>query len=147
MSFCAPEQMKHVLPIIGLLGVLTAEAASLECIKEDNNTILIKMELPHPKEALVQRPDGDTVFLQVEGSLAHKQIANFENLEEWTITLSTLGTVYRDGEAIAEPIISGSGRYHLYIADNVETERENTLFIECYFEITASIKTKDIQLN
>lgn len=40
-----------------------------------------------------------------------------------------------DGQAIVDPIIQGNGRYHLYIAENLETEPENTYFIECYFII------------
>ena len=105
------------------------------CIARDNNAVIVKMTSPHPKQALVQRPDGTTVWLQAYDELAHEQIENFESLEEWTITSTTPGTVYVDGEPVAEPVIRGSGRYNLYIADNTETEPENTYFIECYFEI------------
>ena len=65
----------------------------------------------------------------------HKQIANFGNLENWVITPESMGTVWVNGRATAQPIINGKGEYHLYIAENTETEPENTYFIECYFFI------------
>ena len=113
----------------------TTEAEPIACITKNDNTVVVKMTLPHPKEALVQRPSGKTVWLQADDKLAHEQIENFEFLEKWTITSTTVGTVFTDGIPKEEPIIKEKGRYHLYIADNTETERENTYFIECYFEI------------
>lgn len=129
--------MKTRLFVLVLLFVSSSplEAAPLVCIVKDDNTVVVEMKSPHPKQALVQRPDGTTVWLQAYDELAHEQIENFESLEEWTITSTTPGTVYVDGEPVAEPVIRGSGRYNLYIADNTETEPENTYFIECYFEI------------
>jgi len=94
------------------------------------------MAIPHPKEALIQRPSGETVWLQHDDILAHQQITNFENLQEWKIDANTIGTVYKNGKPFIEPVFDGKGIYNLYIAENTETERENTYFIECYLEIT-----------
>ena len=121
--------------ILFIVASSTSEAEPIVCITKDNNTVVVTMTVPHPKEALVQRPTGETVWLQADDELAHKQIENFESLEKWTITSTTLGTVFIDGIPKTEPIIKEKGRYHLYIADNTETERDNTYFIECYFEI------------
>ncbi len=93
------------------------------------------MIAPHPEHALVHRPNGETVWLQTSPAYIHKQIENFGALETWVITPETKGTVWIDGKPVVQPIIQGNGRYHLYIADNPETEPENTYFIECYFVI------------
>jgi hypothetical protein len=94
------------------------------------------MDVPHPKEALVRRPSGETVWLQLnDGSLAHQQIPDFENLQDWEINLHTVGTIYRDGKPGIEKVIDGKGIYNLYIAENTETEMENTYYIECNYEI------------
>ena len=111
-------------------------AAPIECDEQENNAVIVRMEIPHPKEALIYRPSGETVWLQIEGALAHQQIANFEYLREWKINLSTVGTVYKEGKPYVERIIDSKGIYHLYVAKNIETEPEDTYFIECYFEIT-----------
>lgn len=44
-----------------------------------------------------------------------------------------------------EPILTGAGKYHLYIAENTETERNNTYFIECYFDIGEETHNKRMQ--
>ena len=71
-------------------------AAPIECVVEDNSSVVVRMNAPHPKEVLLYRPDGDIVWLQNNDSLAHEQIANFERLKEWKIDASTVGTVYND---------------------------------------------------
>jgi len=128
--------MKHLVPLACILFSFSIGAAPIECVKQGNNSIIVKMEIPHPKEALIHRPSGETVWLQYEDTHTHQQIANFENLQEWKIDSNTAGTVYKQGQPFIEPALDGKGVYHLYIAENTETERENTYFIECYFEIT-----------
>jgi hypothetical protein len=85
------------------------------------------MQVPHPENALIYRPDGKTVWLQTS--------TDFGNLSNWQITSGTIGTVWINGKATAQKVIKGKGIYHLYIADNLETEPENTHFIECYFSV------------
>ena len=84
---------------------------------------------------MVYRPNGEIVWLQTTPEYIHKQIENFGALQNLVITRETKGTVFVDGKAIVQPIIQGNGRYHLYIAENLETEPENTYFIDCYFII------------
>jgi len=93
------------------------------------------MAVPHPEHALVYGPNGVTVWLQTSTEFAHEQIANFGNLAQWEITPKTTGTVWVNGKATIQPVIRGKGKYHLYIAENTETEPDNTCFIECYFSI------------
>lgn len=130
------SKIKRLVALVCTVFSASVGAVPIECVEQENNAVIVKMEIPHPKEALIYRPSGETVWLQIEDALAHQQIANFEYLREWKIDLSTVGTVYKEGKPYVEPIINGKGVYHLYIAKNIETEPENTYFIECYFEIT-----------
>ena len=96
---------------------------------------MVTMEVPHPNHALIYRPDGETVWLQTSSEYLHGQVPNFDELRTWVISSESQGTVWVDGKATVQAIIKGKGRYHLYIAENTETEPENTYFIECYFVI------------
>ena len=111
-------------------------AQPITCTKEGNNVVSIRMATPHPGEALIHRPGGEVVWLQMPDGLAHKQLNNFENLGNWIIDSESLGTVYVDGTPEIQAIFDTTGRYHLYIAENTETEPDNTYFIECYFTVT-----------
>ncbi|MFL0805631.1 MAG: hypothetical protein K6L81_18100 [Agarilytica sp.] len=93
------------------------------------------MSTPHPEHALVHRPSGETVWLQTSPEFVHQQIQNFGNLATWVIGSESMGTVWINGKAEVHPILKGAGKYHLYIAENTETDRENTYFIECYFTL------------
>lgn len=110
-------------------------ADTITCNVTSNGDVHISMIAPHPEHALVYRPNGEIVWLQTSPEFIHKQIENFGALEKWVITPETKGTVWVDGKAIVQPIIQGNGKYHLYIAENPETEPENTYFIECLFFI------------
>lgn len=130
------SELKRFVALVCTVFSASVGAGSIKCVEQENNAVIVKMEMPHPKEALIYRPGGETVWLQIEGALAHQQIEDFEYLREWSINSSTVGTVYKEGKPYVEPIINSKGIYHLYIANNIETEPENTYFIECYFEIT-----------
>jgi len=110
-------------------------ADTITCNVTSNGEVHISMTAPHPEHALVHRPNGETVWLQTSPEFIHKQIENFGTLEKWVITPETKGTVWVDGKANVQPIIQGGGWDHLFIAENLETEPENTYFIECYFFI------------
>ena len=125
-----------IIIIFILLAIGTVSASPIECVQDKTSkTILITMRVPHPKHALVYRPDGSTVWLQTSTDFVHEQISDFGNLSKWQITSSTVGTVWIDGKATTQKVIKGKGVYHLYIAENLETEPENTYFIECYFTV------------
>jgi len=135
--FNVMRNMVKCLLLTALSSVTTiADANPIECLENDEHSFVALMIVPHPREALIHRPSGETVWLQMEGSLAHEQISNFEMLERWVIDASTVGTVYNDGNATIEAVIKGRGTYHLYVAENTETEKENTYFIECYFDVS-----------
>lgn len=130
--------MKTLITIFALVWVSLSYASPIECKVKNGNTVVVSMEIPHPNHALVHRPSGETVWLQTSPEFVHKQTPDFSHLKTWIISRESKGTVWVNGEATAQPIIMGKGKYHLYIAENTETERENTYFIECYFVIDES---------
>ncbi len=130
-----PHAMKICATLVLLFASYLAHADAITCDVLGNGNVRVKMKTPHPEHALVYRPDGEVVWLQTGPEYIHRQIENFGALEEWLITQETEGTVWLDGKAVVQPVIKGNGRYNLYIARNLETEPENTYFIECYFVI------------
>jgi hypothetical protein len=131
---CA-KTMKITATFLILFASGLVNADPITCTVKSNGDVYISMIAPHPEHALVYRPNGETVWLQTSPDFIHKQIENFGALEKWVITPETKGTVWVDGKASVQPIIQGNGRYQLYIAENPETEPENSYFIQCYFVI------------
>lgn len=93
----------------------------------------MEMQVPHPEHALITRPNGETVWLQSDPEYAHHQVKNFGSLGKWI--LNSKGTVYVDGQPTIQKLFNGRGKYHLYIAKNLETEKDNACFIERDFEM------------
>lgn len=60
---------------------------------------------------------------------------DFSNLGTFDITSQSRGTVYENGQPKLVPILDGPGRYHLILAENVETELDNTFYQECEFTL------------
>jgi len=128
--------MRGIITLLAIFWTSISSAAPIDCAVTDYRTVNVTLETPHPNHALIHRPAGETVWLQTSFYFVHQQIPNFRELKQWLITPETKGTVWVNGKATAQPIITTKGKYHLYIADNTETERENTYFVECYFVIT-----------
>jgi hypothetical protein len=127
--------MKTLIAIFTLLCASIGYASPIDCNVTDEGVVIVTMEIPHPNHALVNRPSGETVWLQTSSEYIHEQIPNFGELKNWLISSESTGTVWVNGKATVQPIIKGKGRYHLYIAENPETELENTYYIECYYVI------------
>lgn len=127
--------MKTLITIFTLFWASISHASPIDCEVTDKSVVIVTMEIPHPNHALVYRPNGETVWLQTSSEFVHKQMPNFGKLENWVISSESTGTVWVNGKATVQPIIMGKGKYQLYIAENTETEPENTYFIECYFVI------------
>ena len=127
--------MKTLIITFTLFWASISYASPIDCIVADESTVIVTMEIPHPNHALVYRPGGETVWLQTSSEYIHKQVPNFSELKIWVISSESKGTVWVNGKVTVQPIIKGKGEYHLYIAENLETEPENTYFIECYFVI------------
>ena len=107
----------------------------MNCNVADDNAVIETMEIPHPERALVYRPDGEAVWLRSSSEFEHKQAPGFYEPGTWVISSESKWIVWVNGKATVQPIIKGKDKHHLYIAENIETEPENTYFIECYFVI------------
>jgi hypothetical protein len=127
--------MRPLVTILLLFLANATQAAAIRCDVVHGDTVVVTMKTPHPQEALVYRPGGETVWLHTSSQYLPKGAASFGDLGKWVISPDSTGTVWVDGKATVQPVIKEEGRYHLYIAKNAETEPENTYFIECYFVI------------
>lgn len=127
--------MRSLFTIFLLFLANAGQAAAIHCDVVDGDTVVVSMKTPHPEEALVYRPSGETVWLHTSSQYLPRGTARFGELGKWVISRDSTGTVWVDGKAKVQPVIREEGRYHLYIAENAETEPENTYFIECYFVI------------
>lgn len=132
--------MKTLFPIFALLWASIGHTSPISCEVTDEGAVVVTLKVPHPNDAIVYRPDGEVVWLQVSPDSARAHGAEFGALDTWVISSESKGTVWVDGKAVAQPVIKGKGKYHLYIAENIETEPENTYFIECYFAIGGNIE-------
>jgi hypothetical protein len=119
-------------------AALEGMKAAIECNLTPTG-VRVRMAVPHPKHALVYRPDGVVVYLQGSPEYLHRQVESFHLISEWKIDREMVGTTYDEGAPRLMPVIAASGEYRLYIADNLETEPDNASFLECYFEIPARL--------
>jgi uncharacterized FlgJ-related protein len=127
--------MRILILIASILSVGAVKANPIKCEVSGDYTVAVTMDTPHPNHALMHRPSGETVWLQTSPDFIHKQMANFSSVRNWIINSESEGTIWVNGKATIQPIIKGKGKYNLYVAENTETERENTYFVECYFVI------------
>lgn len=131
--------MKIIFAITIILIPMLSFADPISCNLSSNDEINVSMSIPHPEHALVKRPNGEIVWLQTSPKFIHKQIEDFGNLATWVVNTESKGTVWVNGKAMIQPILNGAGKYHLYIAENTETELENTYYIECSFTLGKDI--------
>jgi IS30 family transposase len=72
----------------------------------------------------------DIAFYLMKG-YSYRQIGRILNRHYTTIMREYKRYFVHSGERY----YAFGAHYHLYLADNIETEKENTYFVECYFEI------------
>ncbi len=128
---------------LSLILVSSGDALSgapfLTCVVDeniDNPKVSINIQTPHPKEMLLRRPDGS--FVDLQGDFVPFKFPvdkGFENLGAFVIDTSSTGTEFEDGVEKSAPLLRGAGTYYLLVAENTETELENTLYFDCEFDI------------
>jgi hypothetical protein len=69
------NNMKTLIIIFVLFWSSLSHASPIECKVTDGRTVVVTMDTPHPKHALVYRPDGETVWLQTSSEFIHKRMA------------------------------------------------------------------------
>lgn len=120
----APAQMGRVISDDGIL-----QLNSKNLHKGDMLSITIPQ--PHPKELAIKAPDGRWFYLQVENEGSSEMLmpsGQFAVLKKLDLDTRTLAARYwDDGKARHGKVFTVSGDYLIYMADNLETEPENTL--------------------
>ena len=138
--------MRHFLALSSIIPFLSCTAwaeSFLQCTVDSSDEgveVHVSIGTPHPEEMLLRRPDESYVYLQ-SADVPHKfpETDDFQNLRYFVIDSLSRGTEYgNDGNPRSAPILGDDGKYWLLIAENIETELENTLFFECSFEVGAS---------
>ncbi|HEX5056825.1 MAG TPA: hypothetical protein VFX02_10040 [Gammaproteobacteria bacterium] len=131
--------MERLFIIFFSLNISICSAASMNCDVEKSEidvSVHVKIVVPHPEEMVLITPRGASIWLMGDGvSNPVYEINGFEDLAAFTLTAATTGTIWKDGKEVLIPILETPGEYELYIADNVETERENALWMSCKFKL------------
>jgi len=138
-SSSAPAQMDRVILDD---GILQFDSKNLH----KGDTLSITMPLPHPKELAVRAPDGRWFYLQVEDEGAGEMLMpseQFSTLQKLELNTGQLVARYwDDGKAMRAKIFTQTGDYLIYMADNLETEPENTLSFASIIRYTDTEKAE-----
>lgn len=120
----APAQVERIISDDGIL-----QFNSKNLYKGDK--LSITMPQPHPKELAIRAPDGRWFYLHIENEgagemlMPSKQFAALQTLDFDTRQLEA--RYWNDGKAMRGKVFTQTGDYLIYMADNLETEPENTL--------------------
>lgn len=123
-SGAVPAQVDRVISDDGILKFNTKSLNKGE-------TLIITMPVPHPKEMAIRAPDKRWYYIQVENEGAGEMLmpgTQFAALTKLEFDTSQLEARYwSDGKAMRGKVFTQTGEYLIYMADNLETEPENTL--------------------
>lgn len=94
----------------------------------------------HPKALAIVAPDDQWYVLQSPvDDIWMLDGEGFEHAQSLEIdTGAVTATTWRQGERQVEPVFQGAGHYQLYMADNLETEPDNTFHFETSIEVTGA---------
>ena len=95
-----------------------------------NDRIKITLPNPHPSGFAVRDPNGEWYYLQGDDSLPATFMPpdTFAKIRDIEIIPSEVFAInYLDGEPRRSAVFHQTGEYLIYIADDLETEPENTV--------------------
>jgi hypothetical protein len=110
---------------INRCGVGAVHVCPTDLRKDSKATLTLGAK--HPKEFAIRRPDATWVYLAVAGEWS-ESIAEFATLSRFEFVPRDL-TGFDFGKG-RQPVFTVPGQYLFYFADNVETERDNTYWID-----------------
>jgi len=106
--------------------------------------LLISLPVPHPKELAIKAPDGNWFYLHVENEGASEMLMpkeQFAVLTKLDFDTSKLeARFWDDGKAKRGKVFTKTGKYLIYMANNLETEVDNTLFFSSVIQYTDTNK-------
>jgi len=109
--------------------------------------ISISLPLPHPKELAIKSPNGTWFYLHVENEGDSEMLMpkeKFAALKQLNLDTSKLEARYWDnGKAMRGKVFGVTGAYLIYMADNLETELDNTLHFSSIIQYNDKNKQND----
>lgn len=122
-------------------GILQFNSKNLH--KGDKLSIIIPQ--PHPKELAIKAPDGKWFYLQVENESGSDMLMPAEQFKVLSkLELDTRNFEARywdDGKPMRGKVFTLTGDYLIYMADNLETEPENTLSFASVIRYTDTVRS------
>lgn len=105
-----------------------------------SDTLSIILPIPHPKELAIKAPNGTWFYLHVENEGATEMLMpkeKFAALKELELDTDKLKARYwDDGKARRGTVFVETGTYLIYMANNLETEPDNTLHFSSLIQYT-----------
>jgi len=109
---------------------------------EEGSSIVVYFPAEHPSKMAIADPSGTYFYLQDGTDLNLVSPAGkFAQLDHWTLEAGQQGAVYVEGNKQTKRIFDRKGVYKLILADNLETEPENTNFFETSIYFKGSSKS------
>ena len=109
-----------------------ADQGALKCfprVFSSNSEITLKLPQKHPRNLAVEDPAGNFYYVMGDGGLV--KYNDFVSGREIKLKVNDVkGILWVDGKAEVRNVFEMPGEYTLYMADNLETEPENTFFME-----------------
>lgn len=96
-----------------------------------SDTLVLNFPQHHPARLAVKDPSGDFIILHDEG-LITRLMPHEKYLQATEISLKisdAIGVTWVDGKQVEKKVFSLPGEYMIYMADNLETEPENTFYL------------------
>ena len=98
------------------------------CYFSKGDAVTLKYPKRHPKNIAIQTPSGLWYSVQsVDDKISIMPQEDFQGSTELTLDPQSLvGVTFKDGVRVQENVFTQYGKYLIYMADNLETEPENT---------------------
>jgi hypothetical protein len=127
---------RGAFPLVAVV-LLTPWGASAEfrCSPDTLRTggsVTIEMGANHPGELAAVSPGGGWYYFQGSSRAVLMPAEAFKKATQIEIPHDIQGIVYKDGKPMKKALFSAAGRYEIVLAENLETEPENTLWLHCF---------------
>ena len=130
------SRLNGMTSVAGWLTLLVALAAPLQVLAEKSVSLVlllgpalsIPLQSNHPQQLAVRNPSGRYIYL-VADDIPYRLMSEAEFALAHSLELhnqSTFGTMFVEGKPVHSQAFSDPGVYLVYLADNLETEPENT---------------------
>lgn len=114
----------------------STESSALKVIELSEERFQLVLPKEHPKGFSIKDPNGKWFVLQDKEAEIFLSGLDFEKATNVLVnTRSLKGVVWEGGTRIEKNVFSIEGEYLLYLADNLETEMENTFSMSVIYNL------------